>query len=410
MFMPGLAPTALGWGVHVDFARAVEALGHRFEMLTTSSDGAHPRRHTEPHALPLSPLWQALGQAAAPIVRTRGLFPAAAALATHLRRDGGSIDLLHVEMAYPHGAAAAVAVRASGWTGPLVVTPMGEDTLVFDPALYGFRRHPIPRRLVEWTLRRAAYVRCISPLLEERIAAIAPDTPRRVVPLNVSSDVSAAAEESVSVRAERRRAARRALDADVATGRPTIVALGRLHPFKGIETLVRAMVTVENGVLVIVGPSLRVGPLGDTATRLLGLADEIGVRDRVRWVGPVTPTRSLDILAAADVVAVPSHVESLNKVCVEAAAVGTPFVVTETTGISAWVPDEGVGIVVPPGDPKGLGRALTSVLEGRWSPDPARLAAFVRPFGPKTVAVEVVDIYETVRAHWGAGHERRSRS
>ena len=37
MFMPGLAPDALGLGVHQDFARAIETLDHRFVILTTSA-------------------------------------------------------------------------------------------------------------------------------------------------------------------------------------------------------------------------------------------------------------------------------------------------------------------------------------------------------------------------------------
>ena len=227
------------------------------------------------------------------------------------------------------------------------------------------------------------------------------------MPLNVSAEASAAAAESTTTRAERRRVARRALDSEYGTGgRPTVIALGRLHPFKGIETLVKAMSVIGNGMLLIAGPSLRVGPLGDTATRLLALAREIGVGDRVRWVGPVPPARALDVLAAADVVAVPSHLESLNKVCVEAAGVGTPFVVTTTTGISAWVPDDGVGIVVPPDDPRALGEALTTVIDGRWSPDPSRLAAFVRPFSPSAVASGVVAIYQSVLAEWPSGRGR----
>ena len=402
MFMPGLTPSSLGWRVHADFARAVEDLGHRFAMLTTGSGTEPPDQRGEIRAVPVSPMWQTVGAVAAPLIRTRSLLPASAALARYLRRDGRSIDLLHVEVAYPHGAAAALAIRASGWRGPLVVTPMGEDTLVLERARYGFRRHLVPRCLVDWTLRRAACVRCISPMLEKRVASIAPDTPRRVVPLNVSAEVSAAAAESVSTRAERRRVARRALDSEHGTtGRPTVIALGRLHPFKGIETLVKAMSVIGNAMLLIGGPSLRVGPLGDTATHLLALAREIGVGDRVRWVGPVPPARTLDVLAAADVVAVPSHLESLNKVCVEAAGVGTPFVVTKTTGISAWVPDDGVGIVVPPDDPQALGEALMAVINGRWSPDPSRLAAFVRPFSPSAVALDVVGIYQRVLAARG---------
>ena len=70
----------------------------------------------------------------------------------------------------------------------MVLTPMGEDTLVREQSSYGFRRYPVPRRLIEWTLREAAVIRCISPMLEERLSQLAPRSSRRVIPLNVSSE------------------------------------------------------------------------------------------------------------------------------------------------------------------------------------------------------------------------------
>ena len=408
MFMPGLTPSGLGWVVHRDFAAAVEDLGHSFEMLTTTSGPGLPHAAEGIRVLPMSTAWQKLAGPAAPLLRTRQILPAAAALAKHLRQAGSSIDLLHIEVAYPHGAAATLAAWASRWRGPVVVTPMGEDTLVLDDDHYGFRRHPVPNALVKWTLRRAACVRCISPMLERWIAELAPATPRRVVPLNVSADTARAVEDTSAHRAARRLQARRALDAEFGTaGRPLILSFGRLHPFKGIETLVRAMPGVVDATLLIVGPSLVVPPRGDSATHLLAVAEGLGVKDRVRWVGSVPPERALEILAGADVVAVPSRLESLNKVCVEAASVGTPFVVTRTTGISAWVPDQGVGIVVPPEDPGALAEALARVVTRQWQPDAHRGAAFVRQFSPRVVAAQVVGIYESVlaerlRRHAGA--------
>ena len=76
---------------------------------------------------------------------------------------------------------------------------------------------------------------------------------------------------------------------------------------------------------------------------------------------------------------------------------GTPFVVTETTGISAWVQaNSGVGIVVPPGEPAALAVALTNIVGGVWKADRNRLAAFVDPFRPEIVANQLVDLYRDV--------------
>ena len=67
-----------------------------------------------------------------------------------------------------------------------------------------------------------------------------------------------------------------------------------------------------------------------------------------------------------------------------------------------------MGIVVPPDDPRALGEALTAVIAGRWSLDPSRLAAFVRPFSPSAVASGVVDIYQSVLAEGPSGRGRGS--
>lgn len=403
MFMPGLRPDALGLHVHLDFARHVEALGAQFRILTTGArrDGqaaGQTDRWGQIRHLDASFAWESLGALSAPFLRTHRVPPAAAALARYLRAEGSSVDLLHVEMTYPHGTAAALARRMSGWRGPMVLTPMGEDTLVVEQASYGFRRYAMPRKLIEWTLREASIIRCISPMLEERVSQLAPGTPRRVIPLNIASEAVVPSTEPEALHVGRRAAARAFVDETCGTaGRPIVLALGRLHRFKGLDVLVRAMASVPEAVLVIVGPSLDVRPDGDVATGLLELARHLGVSDRVQWVGATPPEQSSDWLAGADVVAVPSHLESLNKVCVEAAAVGTPFVVTETTGISAWVqPGSGVGIIVPPGAPAALAAALNDIVDGLWKPDRKRLAAFVDPFRPETVATQLVDLYRDV--------------
>ena len=90
MFMPGLAPDALGLGVHQDFARAIETLDHRFVILTTSAGAmAVPE---EIVSLPEARRWRGLASLLAPVLRTRALVPAAVALATYLRRQGDAID------------------------------------------------------------------------------------------------------------------------------------------------------------------------------------------------------------------------------------------------------------------------------------------------------------------------------
>jgi glycosyltransferase involved in cell wall biosynthesis len=79
------------------------------------------------------------------------------------------------------------------------------------------------------------------------------------------------------------------------------------------------------------------------------------------------------LLAAADLVVVPSIVEGMNKVAVEAAALGSPCVVTRTTGIAEALAEAGAGVVVEPRDSLGLAAAIAALLR-----DPLRSTAMGR--------------------------------
>jgi glycosyltransferase involved in cell wall biosynthesis len=391
MFMPELAPGALGALLYRDLADAFRAFGHSFACLGSGRPGV---ADSWVRPLPLSPAWERLGALGAPLLRTRRFFAYASALARWLRSEGRAIDVLHIEIAYPTGAAAALAAAWRGFGGVLSISPMGEDVLEVPQASYGFRRYPVPRALVGWTMRRADVIRAISPLMLELVRREWPRTPSRAVPLNVVRRAIDQAGESAEKLAERRRAARRALEARYPIGdRPVVLALGRLHPFKAIDVLIESLPSLPQAHLLIAGPSLQVRPFGDVAAALAAQAGRLGVAERTTFLGKVPPADVLDLLAGADVLAVPSHLESMNRVCVEAAAVGTPFVVTENTGVAGWLPGPGVGLVVPSGDPHALAEALGKVIAGGFVRDAERTLEFVRRFAPERVAAELVELY-----------------
>jgi glycosyltransferase involved in cell wall biosynthesis len=395
MFMPALSPASLGWHVHLDLAHAMQQLGDRFEILTTSSPAdsqsaeqfaaAGVRVLPAPAFIP-----RHLAGLAAPLLRTRLLLPTASALSQYLRVCGRRIDALYVEVAYPHGVAASLAVAASRWSGPLLITPAGDDVVVVPEAHFGFRRYPLPRWLVGWSLRRATAVRCVSPRLEGIVRELGLGGTVRVFPVNVARQTVEIAFEDPAEKDRRRREARSRLAAQWKLGKdPIILSLGRLHPVKALDVLIEAIATVPRGILLIAGPSLEVRPIGDMARHLQALAHARGVGDRVRLLGRVFGEEVFDLLAAADVVAVPSHHESLNKVCIEAAAVGTPFVVSATSGICSYLPPTLAAEVVPSGDSSSLAASLNRILRGGRRIDPTAAKEFVSRFSPQRIAAEL---------------------
>jgi len=134
---------------------------------------------------------------------------------------------------------------------------------------------------------------------------------------------------------------------------PLIVALGRLHPNKGFDVLLRAMAHLPHARLWLAGD----GPL---QAKLEGLAAELGVTDRVRFLGWRDDGPAL--IAAADAVAVPSRHEPLGNVVLEAWARGKPVIAARAQGPEELIDSGRTGILVPVDDAAALAWALRDLL------------------------------------------------
>ncbi|MDA8086977.1 MAG: glycosyltransferase [Nitrospiraceae bacterium] len=139
--------------------------------------------------------------------------------------------------------------------------------------------------------------------------------------------------------------------------RVNFVAVGRLTPEKGLDDLVRAAeLLVSSGfhrfVFRLIGD-------GKERERLQRMVAQAGLGGYLEFAGFVQPGK--DLLAAydnADAFVLPSRTEGIPKVLYEAMARGLPVVASNVGGVPEIV-DEGVnGLLVPPGDPAALARAI----------------------------------------------------
>jgi glycosyltransferase involved in cell wall biosynthesis len=96
--------------------------------------------------------------------------------------------------------------------------------------------------------------------------------------------------------------------------------------------------------------------------------------ERIRLVGRVEHDEMPTWYAAADAVCLPSLMEGVPNVVLEALACGRPVVATEVGGISE-VMDGTCGVLVPARDPVTVASGLAEVLQHSW--DPATLAGRV---------------------------------
>ncbi|WP_346233654.1 glycosyltransferase [Parafrigoribacterium mesophilum] len=152
----------------------------------------------------------------------------------------------------------------------------------------------------------------------------------------------------------------------IADGPPILAVVGRLQTLKNQELAVRALAELDRlggtpGVLVIAGEPT---PGDDGYLRMLhGLAVELGVEDRVRFVGALRRNALADLFAVASVTLVPSRSETFGLVALESAASGTPVVGFRGTGLVESVADGRSGLLTDSWDPHQWARAIAELLE-----------------------------------------------
>ncbi len=385
MFQPGLR-ASMGIQGHEDLGAALRVLGHEFELVSTA---AAPLDSAVPWRVLAEPAWTRgpVAELGAPFFRTRWLLGAALALARYLRIAGKAVDVLYTLVAYPQAAAAALAIGISGWRGRFVVMPAGEDLMVAKEAGFGFRRFPVPRRMVGWTLRRAHGICCQSSAIRAIVSGYHPRGVLLDVPDNVAASVVALVDATPAARRARRERARREIDRRFGTaGAPMALALGRLHPVKGFTRLIDLLPGLPHR-LIVAGPSLQIRGVGDAEALLRSRAAERGVADREVFTGQVPREDAYELLAAADVLAVPSHCEGMPKTAVEAVALGTPVALTDTCGVASELRGTTLGRVSKHWDAAAFAAALDAATA--LHPDLEECRAFVSRFSPERVARDI---------------------
>ena len=316
-----------------DLSEGLVSRGHRVTVLVTNLAN---------HTLVEQP-WPGLTV----IKAARTLHLASTPLSLAMARMAGQIrpDLVHLHFPYPPGD--LIYQRVPG-RPPLVVTYHSD--IVRQQNLLR-----VYRPLMELTLRRAARIlptspnyMASSPFLRRHIARCS------VVPLGIDPARFAHAD-------NRRVAAIRAhYDA------PLLLFVGRLRYYKGLHVLLDALPRVRAELLI--------GGSGPERARLAAQASQLGIAQRVHFLGDIPDEDLPALFHAADIFVLPAHLraEALGLAQIEALASGLPCVSTELgTGTSYANLHGTTGLVVPPGDPAALAEALNTLLA-----DPAMCRRF----------------------------------
>ena len=281
-------------------------------------------------------------------------------------------DVVHAHYLLPTGAIAAAVARAR--RSALVVTCHGSDVLLGDRSTW-------LRRAATATLRSADAVIAVSERARSDLAARYGIEPDGIHVIDMGVDAARFAVDAAT------REATRARLSD--GGGPLVICVAHLVARKNVVSAVEALALMERGQLVLVGDGPERGYLERRSS-------ELGVRDRVRFLGAVRPEEVPALLAASDAFVLPSLYEGRPIALLEAMAAGLPVVASPVGGIPEIV-DEGTnGLLVDARDAAGLARAL----ERATGPEASRFSAAARATAAahdiRESARRVVAVYEAV--------------
>ena len=131
----------------------------------------------------------------------------------------------------------------------------------------------------------------------------------------------------------------------------TLAFAGRLTAQKSLERVLEVVAGADGVKLVIAGEGPEREPL---RTR----AGELGIGDRVTFLGAQPRERIVELFHAADATILASSWENFPHTVVEALAVGTPVLAMQAGGVSEVVHDGVNGLLVAAGDTAALGEAV----------------------------------------------------
>jgi L-malate glycosyltransferase len=297
------------------------------------------------------------------------------------------LDLLHVHYAIPHSVSALLARQMLAVRGrrlPFVTTLHGTDI-----TLVGIDRSYLP--ITRYAIQESDGVTSISDYLKNKTLADFGITREiAVVPNFVNCDVYTPVRDETA-----RTAARKHL---VGTDEPVLIHLSNFRPVKRVLDVVKVFAQVTREIpsqLVLVGD----GPDRSAAE---WLAHDLGIQCRVHFLGK--QDRVNELLPLADLMLMPSQLESFGLAALEAMACKVPPIATRVGGVPELIDHGETGLLFGVGDVDGMAQGAIGLLRDRdrleEMRDTARRAAQKR-FCATLVLPQYVSYYESVLGRVG---------
>jgi glycosyltransferase involved in cell wall biosynthesis len=283
----------------------------------------HEVRHGIEVSHPRYPVIPKVGMSAAPMLLAAAAKPAIARIID----EGYDFDLIDAHYFYPDGVAAALLGRY--FNKPVVITARGSDITLFPQ----FR---LPGKMIRWAADSAGAVITVCNALRDEMISLGV-APERITSLRNGVDLELF-----------QPGARRA-------GQPfTLLTVGHLVPVKSQDLIIAALPLLPGVRLDIAGD-------GPERARLEHQVRQLGLQERVTFLGALPQARLKQHYASADALVLASSREGWANVLLESMACGTPVVASRVWGTPEVVASPDAGVLMGERTPQGVADAVNAL-------------------------------------------------
>lgn len=281
-----------------------------------------------------------IGGASNPRRIVKAILPLAKAL-----HDKAPFDLIDAEFFYPDGPAALQLAEALDI--PFTIKARGAD-------IHHWGSDPKCRVQILRAAEKASALLAVSGALKQDMVALGMDGRKISVHYTGLDQDSFAPLDRVAAKKE------------LGVSGPLFITTGALIARKNQDLVIRALAQIPDATLLLAGA-------GEEEQNYRALADQLGLTDRVRFLGSVPHEQLPKLTAAADIAILVSKSEGLANAWVEALACGTPIIISEAGGARELVSSREAGRVVDQ-TPDAIVAAARAILSAPPAQDRVRLS------------------------------------
>jgi len=272
--------------------------------------------------------------------------------ARKLIAEGCDFDLIDAHYFYPDGVAATIIGKALN--KPVVVTARGTDINLIP-------QYPKPKQMILQAAEDCAAMITVCAALKDAIVGLG-GSAQKITALRNGVDLQL-------FQPEDKPQARAAFGMN---DRFAIASVGHLIERKGHHLVIEALAQIPDAELYLAGG-------GEEETRLRALAEQLGVTDRVNFLGAMPQARLRTLYSAVDCLVLASSREGWANVLLEAMACGTPVVATNVWGTPEVVASPDAGVLMDERSAGGIVRGVARLREALPTRNATR--AYAEQFG-----------------------------